>query len=95
MRFFKSKLLLAALLSSLLFKSAWSQQDSSAPQTVNATILLPLYLDSLFKTAGYAYNTAIPRFAMPALEFYNGVQLAIDSLNQEGIKARIEIVQPS
>jgi len=92
MRFFKSKLLLAALLSSLLFKSGWSQPDSSGIKTINATILLPLYLDSLFKTAGYAYSSSIPRFAMPALEFYNGVQLAIDSLNQEGIKARIEIV---
>jgi ABC-type branched-subunit amino acid transport system substrate-binding protein len=92
MKFFKSKLLLATLLSSLFCKPGWSQIDSSGTQTVNATILLPLYLDSLFKTAGYTFNNAIPRFALPALEFYNGVQLAVDSLNQEGIKARIEIV---
>jgi hypothetical protein len=66
--------------------------DSTFHKPVNATILLPLYLDSAFKNGSYQYGNAIPKHMLPALEFYNGVQLAADSLKQEGIIATLEIV---
>lgn len=66
--------------------------DSSVPKKVNATILIPLYLDSAFKNGGYRYGNNVPKFILPALEFYHGVQLAADSLMKEGIEARIEVV---
>ena len=65
---------------------------SDSTKTIKATILLPLYLDSVFNYSGYQYGNTLPRFLLPALEFYNGVQLAADSLAQEGIKAQIDIV---
>lgn len=66
--------------------------DTTSQKAVNATILLPLYLDSAFKNGTYNYNNSIPKFILPALEFYNGVQLAADSLRQEGINAHIEVI---
>src|SRR5436190_22221091 len=48
-------------------------------------IFAPLYLDSAFNdTAGYRYAKNIfPKFINPGLEFYEGAQLALDSLNKE------------
>jgi hypothetical protein len=66
--------------------------DTTFHKTVNATILLPLYLDSAFKNDSYRYGSNIPKFILSTLEFYNGVQLAADSLRQEGINARIEVI---
>ncbi len=48
-------------------------------------IFAPLYLDSAFNdTLGYRYAKNIfPKFINPGLEFYEGAQLALDSLNKE------------
>ncbi len=54
-------------------------------------IFAPLYLDSAFDYDDeyrYAKNV-FPKFFNPGLEFYEGVQLALDSLNKE--KAPLEI----
>lgn len=54
-------------------------------------IFAPLYLDSAFDYDDeyrYAKNV-FPKFINPGLEFYEGVQLALDSLNKE--KAPLEI----
>jgi hypothetical protein len=48
-------------------------------------IFAPLYLDSAFDSEGeyrYAKNV-FPKFINPGLEFYEGAQLALDSLNKE------------
>ena len=82
---------LILLLAVFCLKQA-SAFDSTQNKTVNATILLPLYLDSAFKDGDYQHGNSIPKYILPALEFYNGVQLAADSLKHEGIMARIEIV---
>jgi hypothetical protein len=54
-------------------------------------IFAPLYLDSAFDYDDeYRYSKNVfPKFINPGLEFYEGVQLAIDSLNKE--KAPLEI----
>ncbi len=47
-------------------------------------VLAPLFLDSAFN--GYSYRlskTSIPRLFMPGLEFYDGVMMAIDSLERD------------
>ncbi len=54
-------------------------------------IFAPLYLDSAFDGANeykYAKNV-FPKFISSGLEFYEGAQLALDSLNKQG--ARLEI----
>jgi hypothetical protein len=69
-----------------------AQVADSIPVVQKIGILLPLHLDSLFKGNSYRYGNSIPKFAMSTLEFYNGVALAADSLRQEGINARLEVV---
>lgn len=59
-------------------------QDSSVFKP-RIAIFAPLYLDSAFDaTNSYRYGTALPKFFNSGLEFYEGVQLALDSLNKEG-----------
>lgn len=48
-------------------------------------IFAPLYLDSAFNYAGdYRFNKTFPKFLNPGVEFYQGVQLALDSLQKRG-----------
>ena len=59
-------------------------QDSSVFKP-RVAIFAPLYLDSAFDAANnYRYGTTLPRFFNSGLEFYEGIQLALDSLNKEG-----------
>ncbi|MCU0395570.1 MAG: hypothetical protein MUF29_06650 [Chitinophagaceae bacterium] len=64
-------------------------QEPGKPVT---TILLPLHLDSLYQLDQYKFGNNIPRFTLPYLEFFNGVQYAADSLRREGVPAHIQVV---
>jgi hypothetical protein len=65
-------------------------QDSLARYQV--AIFTPLFLDSAFdETASYRYGKAFPKYINPGLEFYEGAELAIDSLNSEGVKLDIYV----
>ena len=75
-------LFFAVLLSVVSFRAM--SQDSLARYQV--AIFTPLYLDSAFdETTSYRYGKAFPKFINPGLEFYEGAELAIDSLNSEGL----------
>jgi hypothetical protein len=53
-------------------------------------IFTPLYLDSVFNSTGIQLEkNYIPRYSVPGLEYYEGVQYALDSLNKRG--APIEV----
>jgi hypothetical protein len=58
-------------------------QDTLAP--VRIAIFAPIYLDSAFNdTNGYRYaKNVFPKFISPGLEFYEGAQLALDSMEKE------------
>lgn len=43
-------------------------------------IFAPLYLDSVFNDNGFKYSQSIPRFIMPALDFVQGAEIALDSM---------------
>jgi len=61
-------------------------QNDSVNKVHHIAIFAPLYLDSAFdETGSYRYDKNFPKFLNPGLEFYEGAQLAIDSLQQEGI----------
>ncbi len=68
-----------------------SSRMTAAVQAVRDTtgrhsvaIFAPLYLDSAFDATGnYRYDKTFPKFINPGLEFYEGVQLALDSLQKE------------
>ncbi|MBC6490227.1 hypothetical protein ACFSQD_07885 [Flavihumibacter stibioxidans] len=56
-------------------------------------VLLPLYLDSAFDAGGqYRFGKQFPRYILPGLEFYEGMQLAIDSLKKENIALDIHVI---
>ncbi len=55
-------------------------------------IFSPLYLDSAFDDLNnYRYEKQFPKFINPGLEFYEGVQLALDSLAKEGTQLEVFI----
>lgn len=76
---------------SLFFISvcAFAQTDSLSYKH-RIAVFAPLYLDSAFDQFNtYRYDKTFPKFINPGLEFYEGVQLALDSLNKE--KAALEV----
>jgi ABC-type branched-subunit amino acid transport system substrate-binding protein len=55
-------------------------------------VFAPLYLDSAFNYSGdYRFNKTFPKFLNPGVEFYQGVQLALDSLQQMGAPLEVFI----
>ena len=67
-------------------------QTDSVPQRLQVAVFTPLYVDSAFDSGNnYRYGASFPKFINPGLEFYEGVQLAIDSLSKEGVKLDIHI----
>ena len=80
-----------ALLILLLTVPAFSQKDTIS-KSFRVAIFTPLYLDSAFDlTASYRYGKTFPRFFNAGLEFYEGVQLALDSLQQEGARLTVYV----
>jgi hypothetical protein len=76
-----------------LVRSA-SAQDSIPPVVKHKiAIFTPLYLDSAFDAmTNYRYaNDILPEFINPGLEFYEGAQLALDSLTKEGKQLEVFI----
>ncbi len=58
-------------------------QDSTR-QRFQVAIFTPLYLDSAFDaSANYRFEKYFPKYINPGLEFYEGVRLALDSLEKE------------
>jgi hypothetical protein len=77
-----------------LFAFTFCSQVSAQTDTTrrHIAIFTPLYLDSAFDAVGnYRYDKTFPKMINPGLEFYEGVQMAIDSLDQEGIKMDIHV----
>lgn len=77
---------------------SFSQTDSavvrpdSLPQRHHIAIFAPLYLDSAFDATGqYRYAKSFPKFINPGLEFWEGAQLAIDSMKKEGVQLDVHV----
>jgi hypothetical protein len=84
----KSILFFVVFISSLHFSFA----QTTVPKHKIA-IFAPLYLDSAFDNNNeyrYAKNV-FPKFINPGLEFYEGAQLALDSLNKENVELEVFI----
>ena len=62
------------------------QAQSPMVKKHRIALFAPLYLDSAFdRTGNYRYGkTEFPDFISPGLEFYEGAQLALDSMSREG-----------
>ncbi len=67
-----------------------AQADTAKP--VKVAVFIPLYLNEAFAGTSYSFgNQNIPKNVLSGLEFYNGVMMAIDSLNQEGARLQFNI----
>jgi hypothetical protein len=92
----KRCLFLFALFSMSLFLTTpnWAQD---APDSLlikpkpRISIFVPLYLDSAYEGGTYRHGSAIPRHIISGLEFYNGVKIAADELQKEGVASRITL----
>lgn len=82
-------LLIVCLLAADLIAVA---QTDSTQQRHTIAVFAPLYLDSAFDASGeYTYGKNFPKFLNPGLEFYEGIQLAADSLTKTGAPLDIHV----
>lgn len=80
------------VLATLFLLTQTAQAQEQAPK-FKIAIFAPLYLDSAFDNQSeyrYAKNV-FPKFINPGLEFYEGAQLALDSLNKEKINLEVMV----
>jgi hypothetical protein len=83
-------LLLFIIVISIGFQADAQNNDTSKP--VKVAVFIPLYADDVFNGTSYILDKAnLPKNVLPGLEFYNGVMMAIDSLNAERAKVEISI----
>jgi hypothetical protein len=67
-------------------------QTPSPAQRVSIAVFSPLYLDSAFDASySYRYGKNFPKFFSSGLEFFEGAQLAIDTLEKEGVSIDVHI----
>jgi hypothetical protein len=77
-KFYSGLFLLVALMVGL---HAEAQTDSSKDMpTYRVGIFAPLYLDSLFSNTTFRYKQGLPKPLIPALEFVQGAEIALDSM---------------
>jgi len=75
--------------------SAYTQNGTNGKADslrLKIAVFTPIYLDSAFDAMdNYRYDKTFPKFINPGLEFYEGVQLAIDSLSKEGANLEVQV----
>lgn len=65
-----------------------AQTDTSIPKKI--AVFAPVYLDTAFRGDTYQLGkNNLPAYMIPGLDFYNGVMLAIDSLNKENAAIQV------
>ena len=63
------------------FQKAVAQDSIPLVKTYKIGIFAPLYIDSVFNEEGkFRFKQGMPKFVMPGLDFVNGAQIALDSI---------------
>jgi hypothetical protein len=65
--------------------------QTSTPLRQKIAVFTPLYIDSAFDGSSYRYDKTFPKFLNPGLEFYQGVQWALDSLQTKNAPLEVFI----
>lgn len=81
------------LMAGLLLIGFLQGRGQSGSGSLKIAVFSPLYLDSAFDASGeyrFAKNS-FPKYISPGLEFYEGVKLALDSLNDEKLPLEVFI----
>lgn len=60
--------------------NTYAQEKASVNQRFRIALFAPLYLDSVFADGKLKSEKSIPKFIMPSVEFIQGAQIALDSL---------------
>ncbi|MFI5152315.1 MAG: amino acid ABC transporter substrate-binding protein [Chitinophagales bacterium] len=88
----KNRLQFTFLFIFFLIQESHLNAQSDSVKRHRIAVFVPLYLDSAFDAAGnYRYDKNFPKFINPGLEFYEGAELAIDSLQLEKVPLDIHI----
>ncbi len=67
-------------------------QKDTVTKRFHIAVFSPLYLDSVFSSSGnYLPGKSLPKYLTAGLEFYEGIQLAIDSLQKEKMSLDVYI----
>src|SRR5688572_21951557 len=81
-----------ALLMLLLAVALSGQAQTGQPYRHKIALFAPLFLDSAFNSNyGYRFDKTFPKFLNPGLEFYQGAQAALDSLDRAGAALEVFI----
>jgi hypothetical protein len=85
-----SRIILILLISSTNVNRTFAQSGDSIKYHI--AVFLPLYLDSAFDAAGnYRFDQNFPKYFNPGLEFYEGLELAMDSLRKTGASVDLTV----
>ncbi len=73
-----------------IYAKSFAQLDTTKPLKV--AVFIPIYVDEVFiGDETIIRKNNLPKKVISGLEFYNGVMMAIDSLQKEGVKVEISI----
>jgi ABC-type branched-subunit amino acid transport system substrate-binding protein len=86
----KKSIFLFTLLALFISIGTKAQTDKSTKYKVG--LFVPLYLDSAFdELQQYRYGKGFPRQSIPGLEFFEGAEFALDSLNREMVNLDVHV----
>ena len=88
----KKKIFLLLTIVLFMNRAYVTAQTDTGSTSHRIAIFVPLYLDSAFDAAGnYRFDKNFPKFLNQGLEFYEGAQMALDSLQKTGAKLDVHI----
>ncbi len=64
----------------LITNLSFAQNNIDSTKTFRVAIFAPTYLDSVFTSSVLRTQNSIPKFIMPAIEFTQGAQIALDTI---------------
>lgn len=71
---------------------SYTMAQSTDEKKPRIALFAPFYLDTLFNAAGaYTQGKIVPAYAKPALDFYQGALLALDSLDKLGVAIDVKV----
>jgi hypothetical protein len=91
----KSSLLYTTLFVLLLscFANTYAQTHTAIQSPKKIVVLIPLEIDAAFNGPDYILgNNNLPKTMLPGLDFYNGVLMAVDSLNKTNTPIEVRII---
>jgi len=75
------------------FESTYAQTTPTIQVTKKVVVFIPLEIDGAFNGNDYILgNNNLPKTMLPALDFYNGALMAIDSLNKTNTPLEVRII---